>query len=103
MAKLLLINGPNLNLLGLREPETYGRTTLPDIELSSKKLATSLGHELDCFQSNHEGGIVDRIQAIRQDGTAFVIINPGAYTKIYGPYKIPYGYTYNPIDFLSAQ
>jgi 3-dehydroquinate dehydratase-2 len=80
MAKLLLINGPNLNLLGLREPETYGRTTLPDIEQSSRKLAVSLGHELDCFQSNHEGAIVDRIQAIRQDGTAFVIINPGAYT-----------------------
>jgi 3-dehydroquinate dehydratase II len=80
MAKLLLINGPNLNLLGLREPETYGRTTLPEIEQSGKKLALGLGHELDCFQSNHEGAIVDRIQAIRQDGTAFVIINPGAYT-----------------------
>jgi 3-dehydroquinate dehydratase II len=80
MAKLLLINGPNLNLLGTREPETYGRTTLADIEQSSRKLAASLGHELDCYQSNHEGAIVDRIQAIRLDQTAFVIINPGAYT-----------------------
>ena len=80
MAKLLLINGPNLNLLGTREPETYGRTTLAEIEQASRKLAISLGHELDCFQSNHEGAIVDRIQAIRQDRTAFVVINPGAYT-----------------------
>jgi 3-dehydroquinate dehydratase-2 len=80
MAKLLLINGPNLNLLGTREPETYGHSTLADIEQSGRRLATTLGHELDCFQSNHEGAIVDRIQAVRQDGTAFVIINPGAFT-----------------------
>jgi 3-dehydroquinate dehydratase II len=80
MAKLLLINGPNLNLLGTREPEVYGRTTLAEIEQTGKNLAASLGHELDCYQSNHEGAIVDRIQAIRLDGTAFVIINPGAYT-----------------------
>jgi len=80
MAKLLLINGPNLNLLGTREPEKYGRTTLAEIEQNSRKIAASLGHDVDCFQSNHEGAIVDRIQASRQDGTAFVIINPGAYT-----------------------
>jgi 3-dehydroquinate dehydratase-2 len=80
MAKLLLINGPNLNLLGTREPETYGHTTLAEIEKSSKALAASLGHELDCFQNNNEGAIVDRIQAIRQDRTAFVIINPAAFT-----------------------
>ncbi|KAA8651976.1 hypothetical protein EYZ11_001730 [Aspergillus tanneri] len=80
MAKsILLINGPNLNLLGTREPHIYGTTTLADIESSSKSQAASLGATLDVFQSNHEGAIVDRIQAARGhvDG---IIINPGAFT-----------------------
>ncbi|KAB8231542.1 Catabolic 3-dehydroquinase [Aspergillus alliaceus] len=76
---ILLINGPNLNLLGTREPHIYGTTTLADIEASSKAHATSFGATLETFQSNHEGAIVDRIQAARHNVDG-VIINPGAYT-----------------------
>ncbi|PKY08720.1 catabolic 3-dehydroquinase 1 [Aspergillus campestris IBT 28561] len=76
---ILLINGPNLNLLGTREPTTYGTTTLTDIESSSKAHAASLGASLITFQSNHEGAIVDRIQAARTHMDA-IIINPGAFT-----------------------
>ncbi|KAH8703787.1 catabolic 3-dehydroquinase [Talaromyces proteolyticus] len=80
MAKsILLINGPNLNLLGTREPHIYGSTTLKDVEESSKAQATSLGATLQTFQSNHEGAIVDRIQDARGNTDA-IIINPGAYT-----------------------
>ena len=60
--KILLINGPNLNLLGTREPEKYGSTTLEDIETSLKEQAAKNGAELDCFQSNHEGEIIDKIR-----------------------------------------
>ncbi|PGG98641.1 catabolic 3-dehydroquinase 1 [Helicocarpus griseus UAMH5409] len=76
---ILLINGPNLNLLGTREPQIYGTTTLADVEASSKAHAASLGATLETFQSNHEGAIVDRIQEARGhvDG---IIINPGAFT-----------------------
>lgn len=76
---ILLINGPNLNLLGTREPHIYGHTTLSDIESNSREVAASHGAVLESFQSNHEGAIVDRIQAARGkvDG---IIINPGAYT-----------------------
>lgn len=76
---ILLINGPNLNLLGTREPHIYGSTTLADVEASSKAHAASLNATLEAFQSNHEGAIVDRIQAARGrvDG---IVINPGAYT-----------------------
>ena len=76
---ILLINGPNLNLLGTRERQIYGTTTLADIEESCKTQAASLGSHLEAFQSNHEGAIVDRIQAARGqvDG---IVINPGAYT-----------------------
>lgn len=77
--RVLLINGPNLNLLGLREPEIYGAATLKDIEDECATCAKSLGHDLDCFQSNHEGAIVTRIQEARQNADA-VIINAGAYT-----------------------
>ena len=80
MAKVLLINGPNLNLLGKREPEIYGSDTLADIEVRVSKLAKTLGHELLCFQSNTEGAIVDRIQAAEQEGVAYIIINAGALT-----------------------
>ena len=80
MAKLLLINGPNLNLLGEREPETYGSTTLADIEQQAREAARSGGHELDAFQSNAEHEIVDRIQAAGNDGSAAILINPAAFT-----------------------
>lgn len=76
---ILLINGPNLNLLGTREPHIYGSTTLADVESLSKSHATSLGAVLETFQSNHEGAIIDRIHTARNkvDG---IIINPGGYT-----------------------
>lgn len=77
---ILLINGPNLNLLGTREPEIYGATTLADVEAAAIAQGEAAGHQVDCFQSNHEGAIVDRLHAARTDGTRFVIINPGAYT-----------------------
>ncbi len=78
--KILLINGPNLNLLGTREPAKYGRTTLPEVEAMLRQEATALGAELTTFQSNHEGAIVDRIHAARTEGVSGVVINPGAYT-----------------------
>jgi len=80
MSKVLVINGPNLNLLGTREPHIYGSTTLADVEAGLRAQAQQLGLELDCFQSNHEGAIVDRIHQARLDGVQFVLINPGAYT-----------------------
>ncbi len=80
MNKVLVINGPNLNLLGTREPHIYGSTTLADVERSLRAQAAELGLALDCFQSNHEGAIVDRIHQARIEGVGFVIINPGAYT-----------------------
>ena len=80
MARILLINGPNLNLLGSREPEVYGSTTLAQIETRLTELAGTLGHELACFQSNAEHKLVGRIHAARTDGVAFLLINPGALT-----------------------
>lgn len=80
MAKVLLINGPNLNLLGQREPEIYGSDTLADIESRLQAQARAAGHELVCFQSNTEGAIVDRIQAGQSEGVAYIIINAGALT-----------------------
>lgn len=79
-SRLLLINGPNLNLLGTREPEVYGKTTLADIEAAAQQQAKQQGVELNCFQSNHEGQLIDRIHAAKQENTAYIIINPGAYT-----------------------
>ncbi|MEM9333132.1 MAG: type II 3-dehydroquinate dehydratase [Pseudomonadota bacterium] len=76
---ILLINGPNLNLLGTREPETYGSQTLADVETLCKDHATAKGMALTAFQSNHEGAIVDAIQQSKGIYT-HVIINPGAYT-----------------------
>ncbi len=78
--KLLLLNGPNLNLLGTREPEIYGSTTLADIEHSARQQAAAAKVSLDCFQSNHEGALIDRIHAARQEGVDAIIINPGALT-----------------------
>jgi len=80
MAKeILLINGPNLNLLGTREPEIYGSTTLADIERLAQEQAESQGARVQCFQSNHEGAIIDRIHEARGNIDA-IVINPGAYT-----------------------
>ena len=80
MANLLLLNGPNLNLLGTREPEIYGHTTLADIEAELTALAEQDGHRLDCLQSNAEHHLVDRIHQASREGVACVIINPGAFT-----------------------
>jgi 3-dehydroquinate dehydratase-2 len=77
--KILLINGPNLNLLGTRQPELYGSTTLSDVESDGRRHAESLGAELESFQSNHEGAIVERIHAARNEVDA-IVINPAAYT-----------------------
>ncbi len=77
---ILVINGPNLNLLGAREPQVYGSTTLPMIEAELGQMAADAGAALQCFQSNHEGALIDRIHAARGDGTHFIIINPGGLT-----------------------
>lgn len=79
MKKVLIINGPNLNLLGTREPEIYGKTTLKDIEAELKNKAEKLNVEIECFQSNHEGEIVDKICGAKGNFDA-IIINPAAYT-----------------------
>jgi len=78
--KVLVINGPNLNLLGTREPQTYGSTTLAEVEAGLRAQARELGLAIECFQSNHEGAIVDRIHAARAEGVRFVVINAGALT-----------------------
>jgi len=80
LATLLLINGPNLNLLGTREPEKYGRTTLAELEQRAVAHAASLGHTLQCFQSNAEHALVERVHAARLAEVAFIVINPGAFT-----------------------
>ena len=80
MARLLLLHGPNLNLLGTREPEVYGRTTLADIDAALRERAAAAGHQLESLQSNAEHVLVERIQAARDDGTAFILINPAAFT-----------------------
>ncbi len=78
--KLLLLNGPNLNLLGTREPAVYGATTLADIEQAATAQADAAGAEIACFQSNHEGALIDRIHAARQEGVDAIVINPGGLT-----------------------
>ena len=80
MADLLLINGPNLNLLGSREPDVYGATGLEDIEQRCAELALERGHQLTCFQSNAEHELIDRVQQAASDGVDFIILNPGAFT-----------------------
>ena len=80
MARLLLLHGPNLNLLGSREPEVYGRTTLADIDADLSTCAEAAGHVLESFQSNAEHALVERVQAAANDGTAFILINPAAFT-----------------------
>lgn len=78
--KLLLVNGPNLNLLGTREPEVYGSTTLADVERAAMAQASAAGAVIACFQSNHEGALIDRIQAARSEGVEAIVINPGGLT-----------------------
>ena len=77
---VLLINGPNLNLLGSRETSVYGSRTLADIEKEASETAQKLGVSLTCFQSNHEGALIDRIHAAFKEGVDFIIINAGALT-----------------------
>ena len=80
MAQLLVLHGPNLNLLGTREPEVYGLATLAGIDADLAARAVAAGHALTSFQSNAEHALVERIQAARTDGTAFILINPAAFT-----------------------
>jgi 3-dehydroquinate dehydratase-2 len=80
MSVFLLINGPNLNLLGSREPDVYGATRLDDIEARCVGIAGELGHELSCFQSNAEHELIDRVQKAAADGVDFIILNPGGFT-----------------------
>jgi 3-dehydroquinate dehydratase-2 len=79
-SRILVLNGPNLNLLGTREPAIYGPQTLADIERSLAEVANAHGAEIDFFQSNHEGELVDRIHAARGDGCDFIVINAAAFT-----------------------
>jgi hypothetical protein len=77
---VLVIQGPNLNLLGSRQPTIYGHETLNDIHARLQRTAQSAGVSLTSFQSNHEGALVDRIQQAPRDGVDFILMNPGAYT-----------------------
>jgi len=81
MAKhILMLNGPNLNLLGTREPEVYGKTTLEDVVAAANDQVTRAGGRFANFQSNHEGALIDRIQAARTEGVDAIVINPGGLT-----------------------
>jgi 3-dehydroquinate dehydratase II len=80
MARILLLNGPNLNLLGTREPSVYGSTTLTQIEATLGELARRHGHDLECLQSNAEHELIARIHAARTAGIAFILFNPGGLT-----------------------
>ncbi|MEY2842111.1 MAG: type 3-dehydroquinate dehydratase [Pseudomonadota bacterium] len=78
--QILVLHGPNLNLLGTREPQVYGSTTLEQINTALVSQASARGASLSAFQSNHEGALIDRVHAARTDGTAFIVINPGGFT-----------------------
>ncbi len=80
MARLLVLHGPNLNLLGSREPEVYGHDTLADIDARLMKLAQQAGHTLTCLQSNAEHELVDAVHGAKTDGVDFILLNPGAFT-----------------------
>ena len=80
MKNILILHGPNLNLLGTREPEVYGRVTLDEINTRLMILAETNGANLFCFQSNSEAALVERVQQARTDGTRFIVINPAAFT-----------------------
>ncbi len=79
-ARILVLHGPNLNLLGTREPDVYGHTTLADIHAMMEARAHADGIQIESFQSNSEGGLIDRVQAAGAEGIEFIIINPGGYT-----------------------
>lgn len=78
--RILVLNGPNLNLLGTREPAVYGKRTLVDIEQELKEVAGRYKADVVFFQSNHEGALIERLHSARTDGTSFVVVNAGAYT-----------------------
>jgi 3-dehydroquinate dehydratase-2 len=80
MPRILVIHGPNLNLLGTREPEHYGSVTLADINVALARMAENAGVDLEAFQSNHEGALIERIHAARDQRVRAIIINPAAYT-----------------------
>lgn len=80
MSRILVLNGPNLNLLGEREPEIYGRDTLEDINRRLTAAAKAAGHEVVAFQSNAEHALIERLHAARAEDVRFVLINPGAFT-----------------------
>lgn len=80
MARILVLHGPNLNLLGSREPEIYGHDTLDDINRRLRQVAVDAGHSLDCFQSNAEHELIDHVQAARKEGVGIILLNPGALT-----------------------
>ena len=80
VAAILVLHGPNLNLLGTRQPEIYGRESLQDINIRLVGAGQSAGVNIQCFQSNHEGALVDRIQQAGREGVCFIVINPAAYT-----------------------
>lgn len=79
-SKLLVLHGPNLNLLGTREPDHYGLTTLAEINLALARRAATAGVELESFQSNHEGALIERVHAAREQGVTYIIVNPAAFT-----------------------
>jgi 3-dehydroquinate dehydratase-2 len=78
--RILVLHGPNLNLLGTREPGVYGSTTLADIHAAMEAQALAAGVQIESFQSNSEGGLIDRVQAARDEGIEFIIINPAGYS-----------------------
>jgi 3-dehydroquinate dehydratase-2 len=80
MAKILVLHGPNLNLLGSREPEVYGSTTLAEIDQALVSEAEQLGHQLQTYQSNAEHELINRIHEAKSDGVSYILINPGAFT-----------------------
>lgn len=80
MARILVLHGPNLNLLGSREPALYGASTLAQIDMALMQHGAAQGHEVSCLQSNAEAALIERIHAARDDGTAFILINPAAFT-----------------------
>lgn len=87
MSQVLVLNGPNLNLLGRREPEKYGTLTLQDIEQSLRDQANALSVSIDFFQSNSEGALIDRVQQAGLDGTGIAIVNPAGYTHTSVPLR----------------